>query len=116
MKDAANSGNEDAKLMLKMQTMRMKKYIGAYMAELNHVDAIVFTGGIMENNDDEIENVISNMEELGIELDVDRNKSLTRGGEGVISKDTSKIKVYLIPTNEELEIAKQTLALVKEEK
>ena len=116
MKDAANSGNEDAKLMLKMQTMRMKKYIGAYMAELNHVDAIVFTGGIMENNDDEIENVISNMEELGIELDVDRNKSLTRGGEGVISKDTSKIKVYLIPTNEELEIAKQTLALVKDEK
>ncbi len=116
MKDAANSGNEDAKLMLKMQTMRMKKYIGAYMAELNHVDAIVFTGGIMENNDDEIEKVISNMEELGLELDVNKNKSLTRGGEGVISKDSSKIKIYLIPTNEELEIAKQTLALVKEEK
>ena len=54
MKDAALEGNEDAILMRKMQTQRIKKYIGAYMAELNHVDAVVFTGGIMENNDDEI--------------------------------------------------------------
>ena len=113
MKDAALSGNEDAILMLKMQTQRIKKYIGAYMAELNHVDAVVFTGGIMENNDDEIENVISNMEELGLELDVNKNKETLRG-EGLISKDTSKIKIYLIPTNEELEIAKQTIELVKE--
>ena len=83
------------------------------MAELNHVDAVVFTGGIMENNDDEIENVISNMEQLGLELDKERNKKAFRG-EGLISKDSSKIKIYLIPTNEELEIAKQTVALVKE--
>ena len=113
MKDAALSGNQDAILMRKMQTQRIKKYIGAYMAELNHVDAIVFTGGIMENNDDEIENAISNMEELGIELDKEKNKAAFRG-EGVISKDSSKIKVYLIPTNEELEIANQTLDLVKD--
>lgn len=112
MKDAALSGNEDAILMRKMQTQRIKKYIGAYMAELNHVDAIVFTGGIMENNDDEIENVVSNMEELGLELDKERNKKAFRG-EGLISKDSSKIKIYLIPTNEELEIAKQTVELVK---
>lgn len=113
MKDAALEGNEDAILMRKMQTQRIKKYIGAYMAELNHVDAIVFTGGIMENNDDEIENVVSNMEELGLELDKERNKKAFRG-EGLISKDSSKIKIYLIPTNEELEIAKQTVELVKE--
>lgn len=112
MKDAALEGNEDAILMRKMQTQRIKKYIGAYMAELNHVDAIVFTGGIMENNDDEIENVVSNMEELGLELDKERNKKAFRG-EGLISKDSSKIKIYLIPTNEELEIAKQTVELVK---
>lgn len=113
MKDAALEGNEDAILMRKMQTQRIKKYIGAYMAELNHVDAVVFTGGIMENNDDEIENVISNMEQLGLELDKEKNKRAFRG-EGLISKDSSKIKIYLIPTNEELEIAKQTVALVKE--
>lgn len=113
MKDAALEGNEDAILMRKMQTQRIKKYIGAYMAELNHVDAVVFTGGIMENNDDEIENVISNMEQLGLELDKEKNKKAFRG-EGLISKDSSKIKIYLIPTNEELEIAKQTVALVKE--
>lgn len=113
MKDAALEGNEDAILMRKMQTQRIKKYIGAYMAELNHIDAIVFTGGIMENNDDEIENVVSNMEQLGLELDKERNKKAFRG-EGLISKDSSKIKIYLIPTNEELEIAKQTVALVKE--
>lgn len=112
MKDAALSGNQDAILMRKMQTQRIKKYIGSYMAELNHVDAIVFTGGIMENNDDEIENAISDMEELGIELDKEKNKAAFRG-EGMISKDSSKIKVYLIPTNEELEIANQTLDLVK---
>lgn len=114
MKDAALDGNEDAILMRKMQTMRIKKYIGAYMAELNHVDAVVFTGGIMENNYDEIENVIDNMDQLGLELDKQKNKETSFGGEGIISKDTSKVKIYLIPTNEEVEIAKQTLKLVKE--
>ena len=96
-----------------MQTQRIKKYIGAYMAELNHVDAIVFTGGIMENNDDEIANAVSDMEELGIELDAKRNKEAFRG-EGLVSTDSSRIKIYLIPTNEELEIANQTVELVKD--
>lgn len=111
MKEAAENGNEKAKIMRKIQTNRTKKYIGAYMAELNHVDAIVFTGGIMENNDDEIEMVISNMEELGIVLDKEKNKELCRG-EGLISKPESKIKLYIIPTNEELEIARQTLEVI----
>ena len=113
MKDAALEENKDAILMRKMQTQRIKKYIGAYMAELNHVDAIVFTGGIMENNDDEIANAVSDMEELGIELDAKRNKEAFRG-EGLVSTDSSRIKIYLIPTNEELEIANQTVELVKD--
>ena len=114
MKEAALNGSEDAILMRKMQSQRIKKYIGAYLAELNHVDAVVFTGGIMENNEDEIENAISNMEELGLELDLNKNKEMLRG-EGLISKDSSKIKIYVIPTNEELEIANQTLEILNKE-
>ena len=113
MKDAAKSGNEDAILMRKIQTNRTKKYIGSYMAELNRVDAIVFTGGIMENNADEIEMVISDMDFLGIKLDKERNKVCERG-EGMISTDDSKVKLFLLPTNEELQIAKETMELVDE--
>lgn len=111
MKEAALNGNKDAMLMRKIQTNRTKKYIGSYMAELNRVDAIVFTGGIMENNADEIEMVISNMEYLGIKLDKERNQACERG-EGLISTDDSKIKLFVLPTNEELQIAKETMELV----
>src|SRR5574344_198059 len=96
MKEAAIKGNKDAILMRKIKEKKKKKYIGAYMAELNHVDAIVFAGGIMENNADEIEMVISDMEELGIELDKEKNEKTCRG-EGIVSKDKSKIKLYVIP-------------------
>lgn len=115
MKEAAQNGNEDAILMRKIQTNRTKKYIGSYMAELNRVDAIVFTGGIMENNADEIEMVISDMDCLGIKLDKERNKACERG-EGLISTDDSKIKLFVLPTNEELQIAKETMELVDENK
>lgn len=111
MKEAAKNGNEDAILMRKIQTNRTKKYIGSYMAELNRVDAIVFTGGIMENNADEIEMVISDMECLGIKLDKEKNKACERG-EGLISTDDSKIKLFVLPTNEELQIAKETMEMV----
>ncbi|MEG2348561.1 MAG: acetate kinase [Clostridia bacterium] len=107
MRDAANAGDKKAILMRKIQAQRTKKYIGAYMAELNRVDAIVFTGGIMENNADEIEMVISNMDYLGIKLDKKRNLEHEKN-EGLISTDDSKVALYIIPTNEELEIAKQT--------
>lgn len=113
MKEAARNGNEDAKIMRKIQSNRTKKYIGAFLAELNRVDAIVFTGGILENNADEIEMIISDMEELGIKLDKEKNIELERK-EGLISTPDSKIKLYLIPTNEELEIAKETLELIDE--
>ena len=105
------SGNEQAKLARKVQTHRNKKYIGAYIAELNRVDAIVFTGGNGENNAIEREDVVLDMECLGIELDKDLN-NISSGKEARISKDSSKIGIYVIPTNEELEIARQTMDIV----
>lgn len=111
MKEAAKNGDEKAILMRKIQAQRTKKYIGAYMAELNRVDAIVFTGGIMENNADEIEMVISDMDFLGVKLDKEKNMELEHS-EGLISTPDSKVKLFVIPTNEELEIAKQTMDVI----
>lgn len=111
LKESAKSGSEIANLTLKIQANRTKKYIGSYMAELNRVDAIVFTGGICENNSDEIYNIISNMEMLGVELDRKRNIEGSKS-EALISTDTSKIKLFVMPTNEEVEIARQTLEVV----
>jgi len=111
MIQAEREGNKQAKLARKIQTNRNKKYIGAYIAELNRVDAIVFTGGNGENNACEREDVVSDMECLGIELDKDVN-NVSSGKEAKISKDSSKIALYVIPTNEELEIAKETVEIV----
>ncbi len=111
MKEAAIEGNEKAILARKIQANRTKKYIGSYMAELNRVDAIVFTGGVLENNADEVEMTISNMEQLGIILDKKRNEEGTRK-ESLVSSDESKVKLFVIPTNEELQIAKQTLEVL----
>ena len=111
MKDAALEGNEKAILARKIQSNKTKKYIGSYIAELNDVDAIVFTGGVLENNADEIEMTVSNMENLGIILDKERNEEGTRK-ESLVSADNSKIKLFVIPTNEELQIAKETLEVL----
>ena len=111
MKEAALEGNEKAILARKIQSNKTKKYIGAYLAELNRVDAIVFTGGVLENNADEVEMTISNMENLGIILDKERNNNGSRK-ESLVSADDSKIKLFVIPTNEELQIAKQTLEVL----
>lgn len=110
---AADSGNEKAILARKIQANRLKKYVGSYMAELNRVDAIVFTGGIGENNAQDRAMAISDMEYLGIELDEAKNAVAT-GVEGKISTENSKIPVFVIPTNEEVEIARQTLDVVSE--
>jgi acetate kinase len=108
----AASGNKRAQLTRNIQANRTKKYIGSYMAELNRVDAIVITGGVGENNYCEREMILTHMECLGIELDDERNLAGS-GKEALISKNTSRIKVFVIPTNEELEIAKQTVDVVK---
>ncbi len=110
---AANSGDEKATLARKIQTNRTKKYIGAYMAELNRVDAIVFSGGVGENNFCERMMTLSDMEYLGIKMHEKRNLEGS-AKETLISCDDSKIPVYVIPTDEEFEIAKQTEEICSE--
>jgi len=109
----ANSGNASAILARQIQANRTKKYIGAYMAELNRVDVIVFTGGIGENNFCEREMTLSDMEYLGIKIDKERNLAGS-AKEALITKDDSRIPVYVIPTDEELEIARQTQQICHE--
>ncbi|NLI25752.1 MAG: acetate kinase [Bacteroidales bacterium] len=111
VEEAANKGNERAKLALDMYHYRVRKYIGAYTAAMNGLDILVFTGGIGENGWETREEVCKNMEYLGIYLDSARNKGL-RGKEAVISTDNSRVKVVVIPTNEELVIAQDTQMIV----
>ena len=111
IEDAAAEGNEKAQVALDAYAQRVKKYIGSYAAEMNGVDAVVFTAGVGENGIDMREMIASNMEFLGMELDKEANK--VRGKERVISTEDSKVKILLIPTNEELMIARDTVALVK---
>ena len=92
---------------------QIKKYIGSYAALMNGLDAVVFTAGLGENNKYLREKVLEDMEYLGIELDRERNSNLNRpAGPEKISKDTSRVQAYVIPTNEELVIAKDTAAIV----
>jgi acetate kinase len=103
-------GNERAALALKMFAWRVKYYIGAYMAEMNGADAIVFTAGIGENDIDMRKQICSDLDGLGIELDEEKNN--VRGEERIVSKDSSKVKILVIPTNEELMIAQDTAEIV----
>ena len=111
IEDAAAKGDQKAIDALNAYHLRVKKYIGAYAAEMNGVDAIVFTAGLGENGIDNRMEIASNMEYLGVKMDAEANK--VRGKETEISAADSKVKVFLIPTNEELMIARDTLALVK---
>ena len=111
IEDAAAQGNDRAKLALDVFHYRVKKYIGYFMATMNGVDAIVFTAGLGENGAETREEIISDMEWFGIKLDKEKNK--VRGQERIISTDDSKVKIIIIPTNEELMIARDTLTLLK---
>ena len=108
----ASKGNKECQLALDMNAYRIKKYIGSYAAAMNGLDAIVFTAGIGENSDVIRKLVCSNMEYLGIDLDIEKNniraKEITE-----IHKNNSKTKILIIPTNEEVEIAKQSYQLMK---
>ena len=108
---AAAKGDQKAIDALNAYHTRVKKYIGSYAAEMNGVDAIVFTAGLGENGIDNRMAIASNMEYLGVKMDAEANN--VRGKETVISAADSQVKVLLIPTNEELMIARDTLALVK---
>lgn len=104
----------DALLSLNMHAYKVKKYIGSFYAALGSVDAIAFTAGVGENGCEYREMVLSGLEGLGIVLDKDRNlKNFKRGEVNIISSDDSKVKVYVIPTDEEYMIAKDTERLTK---
>ncbi len=110
IEEAAEKGNERAKLALSVFVHKVKKYIGAYAAVMNGVDAVIFTAGLGENSPEIRSAVCKDMCFLGIELDEEKNK--VRGKETVVSKDGSKVKVLLVPTNEELMIARDTKKLI----
>jgi len=110
IEDASNEGNHRANLALEMFAYRAKKYIGSYAAALGGVDTIVFTGGIGENDTETRKRILNEMEFLGIELD--KSKENIRGKETILTKEGSKVKVLVIPTEEELMIAKDTFEIV----
>lgn len=104
-------GNEKAILAFEMFTYRIKKYVGAYAAALAGPDVLVFTGGIGENNSITREKVCSGLEFMGIKLDLNKNNEI-HGDEAIISASDSKVKVVVIPTDEEFMIASDTMKIV----
>jgi len=110
--DAVKEGKEKAILALEMYKYRIKKYIGAYAAALGGVDILVFTGGVGENQIDVRKDVCSDLEFMGVEIDGKANE--TQGEEAVISLPDSKVKVVVIPTDEEYMIALDTMNLLKQ--
>ena len=111
---AMNEGNERAKLAFDMLCYQIKKYIGAYSASMGGLDAIVFTAGIGEHTPYIRENALSGLEYLGVKLDKARNNFGHSGTPVKISADDSAVQVYMIPTNEELVIARDTAKIVSE--
>jgi acetate kinase len=110
--DAANEGDEKCKNALALAGYRIKKYIGSYATILNGLDAIIFTAGIGENSSLMRKIACQNLDFLGIKLDVEKNEIRSKEIREIQSL-TSKVKILVIPTNEELEIAKQTYQLLK---
>ncbi|MBC7087355.1 MAG: acetate kinase [Tissierellales bacterium] len=111
LEDEAEKGNKRAKLALNLFANRVVKYISAYASELGRVDAIVFTAGVGENSPLIREMVCENLGILGVKID--KNVNDFKGKERMISTDDSKVKVLVVPTNEELMIARETVELVK---
>jgi acetate kinase len=113
IEEAANQGNERARIALEMYQYRVRKYIGAYAAAMGGVDLIVFTGGIGENDTVTRTKSLEGLEFIGVEID--KEKSLgSRGKEVIISKPESRVKVIVIPTDEELMIATDTFEIVNQ--
>ena len=111
LEEAVAEGNERAALALKIFAKKVRFYIGAYIAEMNGVDAIVFTAGVGENDVNMRELICTDLGNLGIKLDIIKNK--VRGKETIVSTEDSKVKLLLIPTNEELMIARDTYNLAR---
>ena len=111
--NAAAEGNARAQLALKILVHNIKKIIGSYIAEMNGVDALVFTAGIGENDRELRENVCDGLDWLGVEIDKEINNTCPRGEDADISAKGAKVKTYVIPTNEEYMIALDTQNLTK---
>jgi len=110
IEDAAAEGNERAQLALLAFDLRVKKYIAAYAAVMGGVDGIIFTAGLGENSIDNRQAIMEGLDFLGAKLDIEKNK--VRGKETFVNTDDSKVKIMVIPTNEELMIARDTKELV----
>jgi len=110
IEEAADGGNQRAKLAEDMLYYGVKKYIGSYAAAMGGMDVLVFTAGIGENSARAREGICSGLEFMGVKIDREKNKA--RGQERIISTDDSKVKVIVIPTDEELVIARDTKRLV----
>ena len=108
---AVEKGNEMADLALDMFVYRIKKYVGAFAAVVGNLDAIVFTAGIGENDDIVREQVCEGLEGLGMVLDTDRNAGRVKQAKA-INADDSRVAIWVIPTNEELEIAQEALEVL----
>jgi len=111
--EESNNGDERAQIAIDVYCYRLKKYIGAYAAAMGGLDALVFTAGVGENSPLVRAKACQGLEFFGLEID-ERANEATVGVEGLISKESSKVKVYAIPTNEELVIASDTARIVKE--
>ena len=109
---AAENGNKRAQLALDMFAYACKKYVGAYAAAMNGVDCIVFTAGVGENTPTVRAAICENMQYLGLELDLAKNEEKNNGAIRDITGANSKVKVLIIPTNEELVIARETVELL----
>jgi acetate kinase len=112
IQDAASKGNAQAQLAIDVFVSEARRWIGGYFLQLNGADAIVFTAGIGENRAELRAAICANLDQLGIELDAARNAA-TRATEGVISAAHSRVKVLVIPTNEELVVARETKRLLE---
>lgn len=111
IEEAAEAGDERAKLAVDIFRLRVKKYIAAYAAVMGGVDAVVFTAGLGENSPVDRKAICEGLEFMGIEIDDEKNN--VRGKETVISTEDSKVKVLLIPTNEEITIARDTVEIIR---
>lgn len=112
LEDAAADGHERAEQALRLFEASIRSHIGSYMAVLGGTDAVVFTGGIGENSERIRGRVCDNMEWAGLQLSSTKNAAVTRGSEVRISDDDSRIEVWVIPTNEELVVARQTAGAI----
>lgn len=111
--DLCEKGDEKAQLAFNMFAYRIRKYIGSYVAAMGGLDCIVFTGGIGENSDYARELIMKGLEVFGVDFDFEKNRTCPRGTRQELHKEGSKVKVVIIPTNEELVIARDAKALAE---